>query len=84
MSVRNPSMTSEVPHDLADRLWFKGEEAQNERLAVAVELYWRVPCYANLMYWPYDEFDEPTRARMWDAFRGFLADPRDAVAEPAV
>jgi hypothetical protein len=83
MSVVNESIASEVPHDLADRLWFEGDESLNERLPVAVDLYWRMPCYANLMYWPYGDFDEPTRSRMWGAFRGFLADPRDAVAEPA-
>lgn len=83
MSVRNESIASEVPHDLADRLWFEGEESLDERLAVAIDLYWRMPCYANLMYWRCGDFDEPTRSRMWEAFREFLADPRDAVAEPA-
>jgi hypothetical protein len=83
MSVPNETIASDVPHDLSDRLWFEGEEPPDERLATAVELYWRMPCYANLMYWPYGEFDQPTRAQMWDAFREFLADPRDAVAEPA-
>ncbi len=41
-----------------------------------------MPCYANLMYWRYSEFDEPTRARMWDAYREFLGDSRDAVSAP--
>jgi hypothetical protein len=52
--------------------------------SVGFELYWRMPCYANLMYWRYDEFDEPTRAQMWDAIREFLADARDAIGEPVV
>jgi hypothetical protein len=82
MAAPNESTASGVPHDLAGRLWFDGTEVFDERLTVAVELYWRMPCYANLMYWPYEDFDEATRARMWDAFREFLSDPRDAVAEP--
>jgi hypothetical protein len=83
MSMSNGLLASEVPHDLADRLWFEGDESLDGRLPVALELYRRMPCYANLMYWRYDDFDEPTRSRMWEAFREFLADPRDAVAEPA-
>jgi hypothetical protein len=83
MSVGNESMVSEVPHDLSGRLWFDGGEPLGERLAVAVELYRRMPSYANLMYWRYSEFDEFARARMWDAFREFLADPWDPVAQPA-
>lgn len=76
------SVRSSVPHDLSGRLWFEGDESVGERLEVAAELYRRMPCYANLMYWPYDTFDERTRARMWDVYQAFLEDPRDAVAHP--
>lgn len=84
MAVSIESSASGVPHDLSGRLWFDGKETLSERLTIAVELFGRMPCYANLMYWRYADFDETTCARMWDAFREFLSDPRDAVAEPVV
>ena len=82
MSVSNETINSDAPHDLSDRLWYDGDESLAERLAVAAELYLRMPCYANLMYWRYSEFDEPTQARMWDAYREYLGDSRDAVSGP--
>lgn len=82
MSVPNESIASDVPHELSDRLWYDGIESMDERLMVAAELYGRMPCYLNVMFWRYRDFDEPTRARMWSIYREFLDDPRDAVAEP--
>jgi hypothetical protein len=77
----NDLLTLEIPHDLADRLWFEGPEANFERLQVAVELYRLLPSYSNLMYWPYDTFDDATQAAHWDAFRSFLADPNEAIGD---
>jgi hypothetical protein len=68
---------SELPHDLAGRLWYEGDEPLRQRLAVAIELFERMPCYGNLMYWThwYREFDAPTREAMWASLRRFLEDP---------
>jgi hypothetical protein len=82
MSSGGESFASKVPHVLSDRLWFNGSESLDERLTIAAELYRVMPCYANLMYWRYGDFDGPARARMWDAYREFLDNPRDAVGEP--
>jgi hypothetical protein len=78
----NESIASNVPHELSDRLWYAGSESLVDRLAIAVELYRRMPCYANLMYWRYRDFDERTRARMWAAYRELVGHPDAAVAEP--
>jgi len=82
MSAASGPMNADAPHDLSSRLWWDGDEPLRDRLAVAVELYRRMPCYANLMYWRYSDFDEPTQGRMWGAYRGFLGDSRDAVSGP--
>jgi len=82
MSDPSDSIASDVPHEFSDRLWYDGIESMDERLMVAAELYRRMPCYANVMFWRYRDFDEPTRARMWGIYREFLDDRRDAVAEP--
>lgn len=74
----------DAPHELSDRLWYAGSESLADRLPVAIELYRRMPSYANLMYWRHRhrEFDHETQARMWAAYREFLGDPDVAVAQP--
>jgi hypothetical protein len=67
----NDSTAQDVPHELSDRLWYAGSESFTDRLAIGVELYRRMPCYANLMYWRY-------RA----AYRELVGHPDAAVAEP--
>ena len=78
----NESIASDVPHELSDRLWYAGSESFTDRLAIAVEIYRRMPCYANLMYWRYRDFDERARAQMWAAYRDLVGHPDAAVAEP--
>ncbi|HJP89897.1 MAG TPA: hypothetical protein VJ850_12750 [Candidatus Limnocylindrales bacterium] len=72
-----------VPHELSDRLWWEGSESPARRLEVAIELYLRIPSYGCLMYWRDETFDPPTMGAMWEAFRSFLDDPREAVADAA-
>jgi hypothetical protein len=71
-----------LPHDLADRVWFEGDESLRDRLAVATELYRLMPAYAHFIYWPVRDFDKATAAQMWDGVRSFLDDPRAAVGGP--
>lgn len=81
-SSTNESIASNVPRELSDRLWYAGSEALADRLTIAVELYRRMPCYANLMYWRYRDFDAQTRGQMWAANRDLVGHPDAAVAEP--
>jgi hypothetical protein len=78
----NESTASNVPHELSDRLWYAGSESFTDRLTIAIELYRRMPCYANLMYWRYRDFEGETRAQMWAAYRELVGHPDAAVAEP--
>jgi hypothetical protein len=73
---------TDVPHELSDRLWFEGNESLSVRLAVAFELYRRMPCYANLMYIPYKDLDSAQRESFWDEYRSLLGDERGPIADP--
>ena len=81
-SSGNDSTVSNVPHEVSDRLWYTGPESFADRLVIAVALYRCMPCYANLMYWRYSDFDEETRKQMWAVYRELVGDPNAAVAEP--
>lgn len=73
--------SSDVPHQLSDRLWWGGDESIRERLEIAIELYGLMPCYSNTMYWRVEEFSDAEWDRMFEAYRGFLSDPRIAISD---
>jgi hypothetical protein len=82
--VEWPDDLADVPHDLADPLWYDGDAPAAERLAVAQALYRAMPCYANLMYVKdaFDGFGREERARLWAEYRVLLAHPDDRLADP--
>jgi hypothetical protein len=45
-----PDGLDEVPHDLSDPIWYDGDIAMGERLALGIRLLREMPCYGNTMY----------------------------------
>jgi hypothetical protein len=82
--VEWPDDLAEVPHDLADPVWYDTTDPLGERLAVAQALYRTMPCYANLMYVLhfYDEFGPRERDTFWREYRALLQDPDARLADP--
>jgi len=84
-----PEDLSMVPHDLADPLWFPRGAVEDgrveKRLVLALTLYRRMPCYANLMY-PISFVEgvacPQVRKRFWSAYRELLEQPDDRLAGP--
>ena len=79
-----PGDPARVPHDIAERLWFASEADLGERLHLALDLYSRMPCYATLMYIRHfaPQFDAGDRGMVWDAYRRWLDDADDRLADP--
>lgn len=82
--VEWPGDLADVPHDLADPVWYESEQPLAVRLRVAQALYRAMPCYGNLMYTMhfYGEFGEVERAAFWQEYRALLADADDRLADP--
>ena len=72
-----------VPPQFADA-WWHAEASLGERLQMALRLYAEMPCYANTvaLHGFLREFGEPERRMLWDAYRGWLADDDDRLADP--
>ena len=83
-TVAWPDGLADVPHDLADPVWYDSAEPLPARLRIAQALYRAMPCYANLMYVQhfYDEFGDDERAAFWQEYRALLADADDRLADP--
>lgn len=81
-----PDDLEDVPHELADTLWYEGDASGADRLAAAQALYRAMPCYANLMYvkHAFDEFGREERASLWAEYRALLAQPDDRLADPVM
>jgi hypothetical protein len=83
-----PEDLAEVPHQLANRVWYPGpgevvHDGQiPERLDLALELYRRMPCYATAMYMVvFAERVAPgERRRFWAGCRSLLEEPDDRIA----
>lgn len=78
-----PDDLADVPHDCAD-LWHDDRCPISERLGVALDLYTRMPCYANVMSLKhaYPDLDPIQRDRLWAFFRDAVAGPDSALADP--
>ncbi|HEX2084285.1 MAG TPA: hypothetical protein VHF89_01270 [Solirubrobacteraceae bacterium] len=79
-----PDDLGDVPHEIDDLLWYEGDAPAQERMAVALELYRAMPCYANLMgiKLVYDDLPRDVRDTLWAEVRAHLAQPDDRLAEP--
>lgn len=82
--VEWPDDLADVPHEIDELLWYEGDAPADRRMAVALELYRAMPCYANLMGLKlvFDDLPQDVRERMWAEFRTLLAQPDERLAEP--
>lgn len=79
-----PREVGDVPHELEDLVWSRGDAAWVDRVALAFELYREMPCYANLMYVKHhlSDWDEEARRLFWNEYRGLISDPDERLADP--
>jgi hypothetical protein len=73
-----------VPPQFADA-WWHGDVSLRERLETALRLYADMPCYANTvaLHTFYGEFGADERRMLWDAYRAWLSDDDERLADPA-
>jgi hypothetical protein len=72
-----------VPPQFADA-WWHADASLRERLEMGLRLYAEMPCYVNTvaLHGFYREFGEPERRLLWDAYRAWLSDDDDRLADP--
>jgi hypothetical protein len=74
----------DVPHELEELVWVRGEASARERVALAFALYREMPCYATLMYTTgyFATWDDDARRLFWSEYRTLVSDADDRLAEP--
>jgi hypothetical protein len=79
-----PADVADVPHELEDLVWSRGDAPWVDRVALAFELYREMPCYANLMYVQHhlSEWDEDATRLFWNEYRSLVSDPDGRLADP--
>jgi hypothetical protein len=79
-----PNKVNDVPHELEDLIWLRGDGTWLERVALAFELYRTMPCYANLMYIQHhhNDWNDDARRLFWNEYRSLVGDPDDRLADP--
>lgn len=77
-----PDSVEEVPHSLADLVWFNTNLSPTERVNLLFELYREMPCYANLLYILLGELDPEALDLFWSQVRDLLDDPDERLADP--
>lgn len=73
-----------VPPQFADA-WWHGDASLRERLETALRLYADMPCYVNtvVLHTFHGEFGDGERRMLWDAYRAWLSDDDERLADPA-